>query len=397
MLLNDLLVGVGTVSTYAFLLFLLDRLLDLKNILPKIHNLYIGSMAIMLIGAFFVTTEYYGYFARLSFFLVVPAVGVGLIVLTMIMIREGIKPFLAVCYLAFLVALIVGTLRISLILGGAPRSILSDANYQIAFLFHVLLLALGFAIRILEIERDRSQAHEEARLSAIDAEEQRQFVGMLSHEFRAPLEDIEKAALAVEASDAFFPDKVKERLGRIRGQSQQLAAMVNSFLVAEAFKHGILALKKDNISLETLLCGIVERYAELIPPWRLSYRVTPPGLQAELDGEMIEIAIGNLVANALRYSSPETSVRVSAAAAAGALLISVNDQGAGMSKEEVSHMGEMYFRAQSSKGTKGTGLGLHMTKMIITAHGGSWQIDSQIGKGTRIAIRLPQNKTGATA
>jgi signal transduction histidine kinase len=38
-----------------------------------------------------------------------------------------------------------------------------------------------------------------------------------------------------------------------------------------------------------------------------------------------------------------------------------------------------------------------MTKMIITAHGGSWQIDSQIGKGTRIAIRLPQNKTGATA
>jgi signal transduction histidine kinase len=395
--LNDLLVGCGTICSCAIPLLLWDRLLALKEKLKIAHKIFMLVMPVMLIGNLFVTTEYYSYFARASFLIVFIAIGCGLVICSLILAREGLKATLVVCFAAFSILFVVGSLQIMLILGLVPQTTLGETEFQVFSLLHVMLLALGLALRIKELEKDRSQAREEARLSALAAEEQRHFVGMLANEFRAPLADIEKAALAIEATAGVLPDKAKERLERIRGQSHQLGGMVDSFLVAEAFKHGAIALKTDKVRLDSLFAELVDRHAELVSPERLAYQVSPPDLEAILDVEMMEIAIGNLIANALRYSPPTTPVRVSAQIVNGAICVTVADQGAGMTEEEVARLGEMYFRAQSAKGTKGTGLGLHMTKLIIAAHGGDWQIVSHVGEGTRITIRLPQKETGATA
>jgi signal transduction histidine kinase len=391
--LNDMLVGCGTITICAAALFILDRLLFLEKIQPVVRKIFLLITAVIFIGNLFVTTQYYNFFAKLGFYFAMPVTAYGLVICWLVMRREGMRATLAVCFAAFFISFVGGSLRIMAILGILPRTTLDDMNFQMIFLVHVILLALSLALRIREMEADRARAHEEARLSALAAEEQRHFVGMLSHEFRAPLADIEKAALTIEAAGGILPDKAKERLERIRGQSLQLGGMVDSFLVAEAFRHGAIALKKEKLRLHVLLTGLVERYSELIPPERLACQVLPPDLEARLDGEMMDIAIGNLIANALRYSPPETPVRVSAEAEIedGAVCITVADQGAGMSEDEIARMGEMYFRAQSAKGTKGTGLGLHMTKLIIAAHGGDWRIDSRVGEGTQITIRLPQN------
>jgi signal transduction histidine kinase len=389
--LNDMLVGCGTITICGITFFILDRLLFLEKAQPVVHKIFMITTAAILLGNLFIVTPYYGFFAKLGFYFVMPVTAYGLVICWLVMRREGMRATLAVCFAAFFISFVGGSLRIMAVLGILPRATLDDTSFQLIFLVHVILLALSLAFRIREMEADRARAYEEARLSALAAEEQRHFVGMLSHEFRAPLADIEKAAMTIEASGGVLPDKAKERLERIRGQSLQLGGMVDSFLVAEAFRHGAIALKKEKLELHALLTGLVERYSELISPERLSCQVLPSDLEARLDGEMMDIAIGNLIANALRYSLPETPVRVSAETEDGAVCITVADQGAGMSEDEIARMGEMYFRAQSSKGTKGTGLGLHMTKLIIVAHGGDWQIDSRVGEGTRITIRLPQN------
>ncbi len=388
--LNDLLVGCGTISICAIHLYIWDKLLDLKKRIPLFHKLYLPIMVIMLSSNLSVTTKYYGFFAKLGFFFVIIAMVCGLVICWRIMLREGLKATLAVCFAAFFVSFIGGSLRIMSILGAIPLATLEEMSFQLISLFHVMLLALGLALRIREMEKDRAQAQEEARLSALSAEEQRHFVGMLSHEFRAPLADIENAALTIEAAGGNLPDRARERLERIRGQSRQLGGMVDNFLAAQAFQQGAIALKAERTSLRALLDGLIARYSELITPERLACQVEPPDLEAKLDGEMMEIAIGNLIANALRYSPPETPVRVSAELQGGALCITVADQGAGMSEEETARLGEMYFRAQSAKGVKGTGLGLYMTKMIIAAHGGNWRIASRLGEGTRITISLPR-------
>jgi signal transduction histidine kinase len=122
---------------------------------------------------------------------------------------------------------------------------------------------------------------------------------------------------------------------------------------------------------------------------RLLLKIEPADLAADLDRDMMEIAISNLLDNALRYSPAGTAIGVKVKELKGGLAISISDKGAGMSREEVARAGKMYFRAQSARGTKGTGLGLHMVKMITTAHGGACEIESQPGKGTNATLLLP--------
>jgi signal transduction histidine kinase len=80
---------------------------------------------------------------------------------------------------------------------------------------------------------------------------------------------------------------------------------------------------------------------------------------------------------------------VSAGDDGGGIVIRVADQGRGMSPDEVERIGSIYFRASSSRGTKGSGLGLYMTQKIVAAHGGTLTVESVRDEGSVFTIRLP--------
>lgn len=119
---------------------------------------------------------------------------------------------------------------------------------------------------------------------------------------------------------------------------------------------------------------------------------TPSGLPIlETDGELLAKALGKLIENGLRYSLPETGlVNVRASGAGGDLHIVIEDNGIGMSADELARLGEIYYRADHElvRSYKGSGLGIPVAYGIIRALGGSVDVVSQPDQGTTFTVRL---------
>jgi signal transduction histidine kinase len=108
-----------------------------------------------------------------------------------------------------------------------------------------------------------------------------------------------------------------------------------------------------------------------------------------LDPTLMNVAIGNLLANALRYSPEESPLEIIVAQDEQGLRIEVRDQGPGVSPDELPRLGTPYFRAASSMGKKGSGLGYHFTQRIVAAHGGVMAARSPEGSGLTVEVVLP--------
>ena len=100
----------------------------------------------------------------------------------------------------------------------------------------------------------------------------------------------------------------------------------------------------------------------------------------------------NLVSNAVKYSPDGTRIWVEGKVDDdGSVLIAVHDEGVGIPADEIDKLFERYFRASTSVGIIGTGIGLHMVKALVTMHGGDVNVSSVVGKGTTFSVRLPFN------
>lgn len=305
-------------------------------------------------------------------------------------------------YLASTMVSLAGLLLTQMSLRGAlPADFAVADPYQISSMLAVLVLGVGLALRIGRLQSERLRAREESAFATKRAEEQRTFVAMLSHEFRTPLASIDSAAQMIELSGAVTAPAALTRLERIRNTTRKMVELVELFLSSDALDQGALALKPEPVALgqlmEEALGGLTGTEAED----RLEVAVETPDHPLLVDAPFLGVAIGNLVQNALRYSPPEAAVRVTAgydaAGDGGEIVIRVADSGRGMSPEEVERIGSIYFRASSSKGTKGTGLGLYMTMKIVAAHGGTLTVESTREEGSVFTIRLPDDGGRASA
>jgi signal transduction histidine kinase len=387
--LPDIVTGTGTLFSCIVPFLMWDRFLDMRKNLPRLHRIYRLFFFAMIPPVALVSTKYYGLLATSYPFIAIATGYISLAATIYLMKKDGIKLTLVIYFIAFFIATTTGTIRILAVLGIIYSTFATEYSFQFASLGHILLLSLGLAYRIREIDRDRAAARIEAFIFARRAEEQRQFVGMLSHEFRAPLANVDKAAQMIELTVKAMPGKVFEKIGLIRTSVKRLTGMVDSFLGAEALKYGNLALSIESVKVSELLYGALLRHVHSGLTPRLLLKLDPADLVADLDKDMMETAIFNLLDNALRYSPSGTVIEIRVKEHKGQLVIAVIDKGLGMSREEIAKVGRMYFRAQSAKGTKGTGLGLHMVNMIVSAHGGTCEIESQLGQGTIITLRLP--------
>lgn len=107
------------------------------------------------------------------------------------------------------------------------------------------------------------------------------------------------------------------------------------------------------------------------------------------DGGVINQILNNLLSNAIKYSPEHTRIVFDTLIDDKMINITVQDQGIGISDDDQKHLFERFFRASNSGNIKGTGLGLHIVKRSIDLVGGTIEVDSEIGKGTRFTILLP--------
>ena len=226
------------------------------------------------------------------------------------------------------------------------------------------------------------------------AEEQRsryqKAVHYVTHEMRTPLTAIQGSSELISRYN--LPDQKQREIGElIHKESQRLARMVEMFLSVERLSTGQLELKRESIDVDALLADCVSRIEPLAGRKRISIDLTSSETEVVADREFLDYACYNLLSNAVKYSPSETAISVRAAQQSDSVLISVEDQGFGMDESDLKNIFKKFYRTKSAQRSeeRGSGLGLALVEEIVVQHGGSIEVSSQVGKGSRFTLHLP--------
>ncbi len=248
--------------------------------------------------------------------------------------------------------------------------------------------------RTAVIERQSAELQEaleqEKRLSAL----QRSFVSMASHEFRTPLAIIDGYAQKIERRIAkMTPDDIIERIGKIRLAVKRMTSLMESTLAAAKWEAGRIEIAPEPIDIRAMLLDCCQLQRELAAQHEIV--VDHQGLPDEMivDPTSLTQILTNLLSNAIKYSPEADKIEVRGWREAGNVLISVRDYGIGIDKEDQGQMFTRFFRAKTSVGMPGTGIGLNLAQMLAKEHGGTITLSSARGEGSVFTVKLPRKAT----
>ena len=235
-----------------------------------------------------------------------------------------------------------------------------------------------------QLESRLRQSLEETRKMA---DQQQEFVSMVSHEFRTPLAVIDAAAQSLDLSRFGREATVQRRTERIRRSVLRLSMLIENILLTDRLHLDERSLRLQSLDMPALLQQLCEGFNQAATG-RLQLTVQPlPAVLA--DRALVEIALQNLMHNALKYSPSDSSVSVTLTGVGEAARIDVTDRGPGVPAADVQHVFEKYFRSDTVATVAGSGLGLHLAREIARRHGGDVLLAENTPQGATFRLVLP--------
>lgn len=229
------------------------------------------------------------------------------------------------------------------------------------------------------------------RLQRIRAE----FIDNLSHELRTPITTIgllaETLARDAEAAGGGVPVRMRERIGKLEIETGTVAQMVTELLDLARIESGGRQLLLDDIDLGRVATESVERLRPFAERQRIRLEVDVEPDLPFIRGEASRLAqvFSNLIHNAVKFSPPESTVRVTVGKVDGAVEAQVIDQGVGIAAADLPRIFERFYKADRSRTAGGgTGLGLAIARHIVDGHGGSLSAFSEEGAGATFTLRV---------
>lgn len=218
---------------------------------------------------------------------------------------------------------------------------------------------------------------------------QRQFVTMTSHEFRTPLAIIDGAAQRMmRKSGGLTAEFVAEKNHQIRSAVARMVELMESFLTAGRLDGG-MKLTISDCPIHDIVLQCATRQSEVSPSHKLHLDID--NLPKMLRGDPLGVnqVFTNLLSNAVKYSPKAPDIYVKGWEADGFAYVSVRDSGVGIDSDDLQKMFQLYFRARTSTGIAGTGIGLNLVKQVVDLHGGEIRVESEKGHGTLFTVKLP--------
>jgi signal transduction histidine kinase len=240
------------------------------------------------------------------------------------------------------------------------------------------------------------------RLRTSDAERDRyrQAMHFVTHEMRTPLTAIQGSS-ELMSRYALPEEKRKQIADLINSESKRLGRMIEMFLNVERLSAGEVELKRETFSAGQLMAACVQRALPLAEQKhiRILTEAVPEDVLLAGDRELMEYAFYNLLTNAIKYSPQRTQVTLAAGRRNENACISVQDQGIGMDHKEVKKIFQKFYRTKRAEqsGEAGTGIGLSIVEQIVIQHGGTIEVASHPGQGSRFTMILPVTIAAAVA
>lgn len=222
-------------------------------------------------------------------------------------------------------------------------------------------------------------------------EMRRDFVANTSHELKTPVGAVSLLAEAIESA-ADDPPQVRIFAARLSAEASRLALLTSRIMNLSRLQASD-ELTEQDVSIDEVVASALDAHAIQADSAGVEVvRGGSRGLYVRGDAQVLSEAVGNLIANAIAYSSQGSSVGVGVKAADGIVEIAVTDRGIGIAEGEQDRVFERFYRADPARArrTGGSGLGLSIVKHAVQRHGGEVRLWSRPGRGSTFTIRLPQ-------
>ena len=228
---------------------------------------------------------------------------------------------------------------------------------------------------------------------------QRQFVSMSSHEFRTPLSIIDSTAQLLKRridSGRFTPEDAHQRIGKIRDAVKRMTRLMDSTLSAARMQDGKIEITLEPCDIGKVVREVCARQQEITQTHVISHDLAELPNTIQADSGSVEQMLTNLLSNAVKYAPDAPDIEVTARTEGSDVVISVRDHGIGIDADELGRIGERFFRARTSTGIAGTGIGLNLVRTLVEMHGGTTNLESRKGEGSTFTICLPVDGPGDT-
>lgn len=263
---------------------------------------------------------------------------------------------------------------------------LADGDYEPDYMERGLykpvfkqLNQLANRLKTSEMDREKTRAQREKWISNI------------SHDLKTPLSTIKGySEILADADYEVSADEVIRYSESIYEKSLYMEEMIEELRLNEQMMEEGIELNKEPVNLTSFIREIIVDILNH-PEHRdrtIEYHTADEDMVLSLDKDLMKRGIENLLYNALIHNDPDTLVSVMIRKDGNLVFVEISDNGRGMDAEELEQLFNRYYRGLNTKNYKGTGLGMSIAKEVIEAHDGDIRVESEIGVGTKMNIRL---------
>ena len=263
------------------------------------------------------------------------------------------------------------------------------ARVQNRAMLELVMVVLSCAVIVLGVATILVAAERERRVSALKSD----FVANVSHELKTPLALVRMFGEMLQSGRVASDEKRQQYLDIIVGESERLSSLIENVLDFARVERGRAAydFSEGNVAEAVAKAVNVYRYRAEREGVDLAIDLEPDLPAARIDARAVELAVINLIDNALKYAPDTDVVTVRAQRDRGTIVVRVIDRGPGVPPEDQARIFERFVRGSTARGRpiRGSGIGLALVKHIAESHGGHAWVVSTVGSGATFAISIP--------
>jgi signal transduction histidine kinase len=230
------------------------------------------------------------------------------------------------------------------------------------------------------------------RMAELAVAARQQLLATVAHDLRGPLSTLTIKATIIRQSTEI--EKAHEQAAGIENVSMRMEYLIRSLLDAASLDAGGFSVTPTNCDADEILRDAIDMFSSLAASKtvQIDSAASGKGLRVHADRERSLQVISNLLGNALKFTPQGGKITLSAEAEGDWIRFAVADNGPGIAPEHVAHLFTRFWKTETAE-SKGTGLGLFISKGIVEAHGGRIWVESQLGHGAVFRFTLPKSAT----
>lgn len=393
---QDYMISCLSLVSYATALWLHSEVFDLKKNMPRLHQLLLAAIGLNIALQISIPLGFYGRAMQIEagiFFIASPVL---LITSWMLWRRKAVDMNTLLLGLLPPVYVVSAGLALLSVHGVIPFHTRVYSTWQYALIIHIVTVLIIAVLRVRAENRTLMRKQQLARELQMEREasfHQRQFMGMVAHEFRTPLAILEAALENLRLCPTVSTQSA--RLDRMQRATTRLVQLTDNCLADARLSSRDLHADRQNAELlpviyiaATVVDLSLNHYLHVICEGQTVGPQSPSPVLF-IDSGLLCIAIANLLDNSVKYSA-SGEIRIEIYRLQKGFEIRIGDRGPGIAPEQVEHIFDRYRRGETHTTTPaGTGLGLYVARQIIQAHGGELCLAKNTADGCEFALTLP--------